>query len=58
IERVQNRALYQQFIAKKREIDLRNPNNENEKLLYHGSDFKALNDINKTGFNRSYCGKN
>ncbi|CAL1544297.1 unnamed protein product [Lymnaea stagnalis] len=58
IERVQNRALYQQFIAKKREIDFRNPSNKNEVPLFHGSDFTAVNDINKTGFNRSYCGKN
>ncbi|CAL1541137.1 unnamed protein product [Lymnaea stagnalis] len=58
IERVQNRSLYQQYVAKKREIDGRNPKNSNELSLFHGSDISAINDINKTGFNRSYCGKN
>ncbi|CAL1532228.1 unnamed protein product [Lymnaea stagnalis] len=58
IERVQNRSLYQQFVAKKREIDGRNPNHENELFLFHGSDINAISAINNTGFNRSYCGKN
>ncbi|XP_059175484.1 protein mono-ADP-ribosyltransferase PARP15-like [Physella acuta] len=58
IERVQNKYLFQQYSIKKREIDKRNPGQNNERLLYHGTDFEAIKEINKFGFNRSYCGKN
>ena len=58
IERVQNKGLYQAYLIKKEMIKKKNNGNENEKILYHGSDEKTIGLISKTGFNRSYCGKN
>lgn len=36
----------------------RNTDIENEKKLFHGSSHESIEAINKTGFNRRYCGKN
>jgi hypothetical protein len=59
IQRLQNRSLYQQYKAKKREMDLRNPKGHvNEQKLFHGTDSTSVTAINDNGFNRSYCGKN
>ena len=58
IERVQNRGLYQAYLIKKEIIKNKNNGNENEKILYHGSDEQTISKISKSGFNRSYCGKN
>lgn len=30
----------------------------NERLLWHGTDENAVQEINVYGFNRSFCGKN
>ena len=59
IERVQNKTLYQQFIAKKKLMDDTNPPGmKNERPLWHGFSEDAKNSICSYGFNRSYCGKN
>ncbi|VDI21837.1 poly [ADP-ribose] polymerase 10/14/15 [Mytilus galloprovincialis] len=59
IERVQNKTLYQQYIAKKKSVDATNtPGHQNERLLWHGFSKDAMDSINRYGFNRSYCGKN
>ncbi|XP_052088528.1 protein mono-ADP-ribosyltransferase PARP14-like isoform X4 [Mytilus californianus] len=59
IERVQNKTLYQQYIAKKKSVDATNkPGNQNERFLWHGFSKDAMDSINRYGFNRSYCGKN
>ncbi|CAC5424295.1 Protein mono-ADP-ribosyltransferase PARP15 [Mytilus coruscus] len=59
IERVQNKTLYQQYIAKKKSVDATNkPGHQNERLLWHGFAKDAMDSINRYGFNRSYCGKN
>ncbi|XP_060083927.1 protein mono-ADP-ribosyltransferase PARP14-like [Ylistrum balloti] len=59
IERIQNRTLYQQYIAKKRLVDTENAHiSENEKMLWHGTAAETVDSINSHGFNRSYCGKN
>ncbi|XP_052088524.1 protein mono-ADP-ribosyltransferase PARP14-like isoform X2 [Mytilus californianus] len=59
VERIQNKVLYQQFIAKKKSMDDTNPKTvQNEKALWHGFSVDALDSICKYGFNRSYCGKN
>ena len=34
------------------------PGHQNERRLWHGTDQKAVDSINRMGFNRSYCGKN
>ncbi|XP_076078270.1 protein mono-ADP-ribosyltransferase PARP14-like isoform X1 [Mytilus galloprovincialis] len=59
VERIQNKVLYQQFIAKKKSMDDTNPKTvQNERSLWHGFSVDALDSICRYGFNRSYCGKN
>ncbi|XP_062619962.1 uncharacterized protein LOC134281522 [Saccostrea cucullata] len=59
LERIQNKMLYQQYVAKKKLLDTQNPSGtQNERELWHGTAPGAVNSINSLGFNRSYCGKN
>ncbi|KAL5022101.1 hypothetical protein ScPMuIL_001256 [Solemya velum] len=59
IERIQNRALFQQYMTKKRLMELQNSHiSQNERTLWHGTSQEATDSINLYGFNRSYCGKN
>ncbi|XP_062610602.1 protein mono-ADP-ribosyltransferase PARP14-like [Saccostrea cucullata] len=59
LERIQNKMLYQQYVAKKKLLDTQNPpGTQNERELWHGTAPEAVNSINSLGFNRSYCGKN
>ncbi|XP_078312815.1 protein mono-ADP-ribosyltransferase PARP14-like [Crassostrea virginica] len=59
LERIQNKMLYQQYLAKKKLLDSQNPQGtQNERELWHGTAPEAVNSINSFGFNRSYCGKN
>lgn len=58
VERIQNKTLYQQYLAKKKQMDDTNPpGHQNEQKLWHGTDKDAEDSITKYGFNRSYCGK-
>ncbi|XP_053407795.1 protein mono-ADP-ribosyltransferase PARP14-like [Mercenaria mercenaria] len=59
VERVQNKTLWAQYQAKKKQLDDQNPpNTTNERLLWHGTAMETVDNINAHGFNRSYCGKN
>ena len=59
IQRLQNPILYSQYIARKKQMDRRNPTgHENEKWLFHGTHFSVLENINTQGFNRIFKGKN
>ncbi|NXR93835.1 PAR14 polymerase, partial [Hypocryptadius cinnamomeus] len=58
IERVQNQYLWKNYQIKKCEIDKKNGNKNNERLLFHGTSQESLTLINKQGFNRSYAGMN
>ncbi|XP_029658378.2 protein mono-ADP-ribosyltransferase PARP14-like [Octopus sinensis] len=59
IERIQNKTLYQGYQALKRKFEVENPKITNEvDGLWHGTAEGAVKGINKSGFNRSYCGKN
>ncbi|ESO95134.1 hypothetical protein LOTGIDRAFT_117519, partial [Lottia gigantea] len=61
IERIENSSVYQQYMAKKKhmELELKNTSATVEKpVLWHGTDQQAVHNINNYGFNRSYCGKN
>ncbi|XP_064602045.1 protein mono-ADP-ribosyltransferase PARP14-like [Liolophura sinensis] len=58
IERIQNKSLYEQYVAKKGKIERSNPNKTVEKILWHGTSSDTVQSINNYGFNRSYCGKN
>ncbi|NWH55873.1 PAR14 polymerase, partial [Geococcyx californianus] len=56
IERVQNPYFWKAYQIKKREMDIKNGNRNNERLLFHGTNKESLTFINKNGFNRSYAG--
>ncbi|XP_033756233.1 protein mono-ADP-ribosyltransferase PARP15-like [Pecten maximus] len=59
LQRVQNRTLFQQFVAKKKQMDSQNrKGTQNERMLWHGTAPTTVDSINAHGFNRSYCGKN
>ncbi|NXS31108.1 PAR14 polymerase, partial [Pomatostomus ruficeps] len=56
IERVQNSYLWKAYQIKKCEMDKKNGNRNNERLLFHGTSKESLTLINNRGFNRSYAG--
>ncbi|NWI55184.1 PAR14 polymerase, partial [Calyptomena viridis] len=56
IERVQNPFFWKAYQIKKREMDNKNGNRKNERLLFHGTSKASLTLINYHGFNRSYAG--
>lgn len=59
MEKIQNRTLQQQYVAKKKSMDSTNAKGTNNELkLWHGTAMEAVDSINTYGFNRSYCGKN
>ncbi|XP_060631288.2 protein mono-ADP-ribosyltransferase PARP14 [Anolis sagrei] len=58
IERVQNPFLWQSYQVKKQELDKKNGQTKNEKILFHGTPHSTVTPINHTGFNRSYAGMN
>ncbi|XP_054029467.1 protein mono-ADP-ribosyltransferase PARP14 [Dryobates pubescens] len=56
IERIQNQYLWKNYQIKKCEMDKKNGNRNNEKLLFHGTNKESSILINNKGFNRSYAG--
>jgi poly [ADP-ribose] polymerase 10/14/15 len=58
IERIQNVSVYKQYMTRKSLMDGLQPNIENERRLWHGTDSVAMDNMIRGGFNRSYCGKN
>ncbi|KAF1579585.1 Poly [ADP-ribose] polymerase 14, partial [Eudyptes moseleyi] len=56
VERVQNPFFWKAYQIKKREMDNKNGNSNNERLLFHGTSKESLTLINNYGFNRSYAG--
>ncbi|XP_068102379.1 protein mono-ADP-ribosyltransferase PARP14-like [Hyperolius riggenbachi] len=58
IFRVQNKTLWKNYKIKKQSIDGNNGTTNNEKQLFHGSDFESIQQVNQNGFNRSYAGRN
>ncbi|XP_074450148.1 protein mono-ADP-ribosyltransferase PARP14-like isoform X2 [Larus michahellis] len=56
IERVQNQFLWKTYQIKKHEMDNKNGNTNNERLLFHGTSKESITLINNHGFNRSYAG--
>ena len=55
IQRIQNPVLYGQYVARKKEMDKRNPPNcQNERWLFHGTKAHVVENINTQGFNRSF----
>ncbi|CAG2246296.1 PARP10_14_15 [Mytilus edulis] len=58
IEKIQNRQLHQQYMAKKLNMENESSAHNTERTLWHGTAYNAIDSINTYGFNRSYCGKN
>ncbi|NWY06730.1 PAR14 polymerase, partial [Nothoprocta ornata] len=58
IERIQNPYSWKAYQIKKLEMDKKNGNRNNERLLFHGTSRDSLTLINNRGFNRSYAGIN
>ncbi|KAF4108227.1 hypothetical protein G5714_010986 [Onychostoma macrolepis] len=56
IERVQNSALWRNYMIKKEELEVKNKHKNNEKLLFHGTAPDKTDQINHHGFNRSFAG--
>ncbi|NXB45478.1 PAR14 polymerase, partial [Leucopsar rothschildi] len=56
IERVQNQYFWKNYQIKKCEMDKKNGDRNNERLLFHGTSEESLPLINNHGFNRSYAG--
>ncbi|XP_067891025.1 protein mono-ADP-ribosyltransferase PARP14-like isoform X2 [Heterodontus francisci] len=58
IERIQNRKLWQSYSVRKETVQRKNPRINTEQILYHGTTKEISQKVNKTGFNRSFCGRN
>ncbi|KAM9365083.1 poly(ADP-ribose) polymerase family member 14-related sequence 1 isoform 2-T2 [Pholidichthys leucotaenia] len=58
IQRIQNPGLWKGLQVKKRDMEVRNGHQKNEKRLFHGTCQTTVKTINDNGFNRSYAGKN
>ncbi|XP_030643397.1 protein mono-ADP-ribosyltransferase PARP14 [Chanos chanos] len=58
ISRIQSQGQWQRYAVLKQTLDKKYPNQENEKILYHGTTKDICEKINKNGFNRSFCGRN
>ena len=60
IKRIQNPTLYGTYMMRRKQMNEANPTgHQNEKKrLFHGCPVDAVENINKTGYNRSYCGRN
>ncbi|XP_052266746.1 protein mono-ADP-ribosyltransferase PARP14-like isoform X2 [Dreissena polymorpha] len=58
IERIQNKTLYQQYMAKKKQMESKKKSgNQLERTVWHGTALESITSIVSNGFNRSYCGK-
>nr|XP_017213521.2 poly [ADP-ribose] polymerase 14 isoform X1 [Danio rerio] len=56
IERVQNSALWRNYMIKMNELEDKNQHKNNERRLFHGTGSDTTDLINNHGFNRSYAG--
>ncbi|XP_026129260.1 poly [ADP-ribose] polymerase 14-like isoform X1 [Carassius auratus] len=56
IERVQNVALWRNYMIKKEELEDKNKHTNNERRLFHGTGPDKTDQINHHGFNRSFAG--
>lgn len=58
IERIQNPGMWKNYQNNKSVMEKKNGHQNNEKRLFHGTSEQTISHINKSGFNRSYAGKN
>uniref|UniRef100_A0A3P9DJR0 Poly [ADP-ribose] polymerase n=1 Tax=Maylandia zebra TaxID=106582 RepID=A0A3P9DJR0_9CICH len=55
---IQNPTLWSGLQVKKRDMEVRNGHQNNERRLFHGTSEDTVATINDRGFNRSFAGKN
>uniref|UniRef100_H3A6R6 Poly [ADP-ribose] polymerase n=1 Tax=Latimeria chalumnae TaxID=7897 RepID=H3A6R6_LATCH len=58
IKRIENPSLWRLYVARRKEMNRKRPNQQNERILYHGTKAEVCDVINADGFNRSYSGAN
>ncbi|XP_019646077.1 PREDICTED: poly [ADP-ribose] polymerase 14-like isoform X2 [Branchiostoma belcheri] len=60
IQRIENAALWKQYMVRKKKMELDNAKSSQpvERILYHGTPVDPISSINRTGFNRSFSGRN
>ncbi|XP_016389906.1 poly(ADP-ribose) polymerase family member 14-related sequence 1 isoform X2 [Sinocyclocheilus rhinocerous] len=58
IERIQNPGMWRNYQNNKSVMEKKNGHQKNEKRLFHGTSEQTISHIEKSGFNRSYAGKN
>ncbi|XP_067299868.1 poly(ADP-ribose) polymerase family member 14-related sequence 1 isoform X2 [Pseudorasbora parva] len=58
IERIQNPGMWKNYQNNKSVMETKNGHQNNEKRLFHGTSEQTISHINRSGFNRSYAGKN
>ncbi|XP_026127707.1 poly [ADP-ribose] polymerase 14-like isoform X1 [Carassius auratus] len=58
IERIQNPGMWRNYQNNKNVMEKKNGHQNNEKRLFHGTSEQTLGHIERSGFNRSYAGKN
>lgn len=56
VERIQNPYLYQAYQLRKQKMDRDNPQINNERQLFHGTNSDNITKINTQGFDRSFSG--
>ena len=56
VERIQNPYLYQAYQLRKQKMDRDNPQANNERQLFHGTNSDNVTKINTQGFDRSFSG--
>ena len=56
VERIQNPYLYQAYQLRKQKMDRDNPEADNERQLFHGTNSNNVKKINTQGFDRSFTG--
>ena len=56
VERIQNPYLYQAYQLRKQKMDRDNPEENNERQLFHGTNSNNVKKINTQGFDRSFTG--
>ena len=56
VERIQNPYLYQAYQLRKQKMDRDNPQANNERPLFHGTNSDNVKKINRQGFDRSFSG--
>jgi len=58
IQRIQNPALYAQYVGRKKVMEKEKPNIQIERQLFHGCKGDVVKNIYHQGFNRSFAGAN